>query len=202
MRAGTPTGSRTVRNSTGPSDEEFGRQLTDWAAAILHRNGSPVVTPKDPGVAFEGAAVALYGGRTLGVGVAWGREDLADLVARAARDAAERAGDLTARAVAVSVSVLFDREDFGTDLRLATMKVRPGFDTLRADAAGSPPQIALPGAAVYNGWSKQELAAAVTASAQRPRLHTFRTASWLRDADGVHVLSGGFPGTATDQRAG
>jgi orotate phosphoribosyltransferase len=173
--------------------EEFGRQLTDWATATLHRNDSPVVTPKDPGVAFEGAAVALYSGRTLGVGVAWGREDLADLVARAARDAGERAGDLTSRAVAVSVSVLFDREDFGTDLRLAAMKVRPGLDTLRADTAGSPPRIALPGAAVYNGWSKQQLAAAVTVSAERPRLYTFRTASWLRDSSGVHLLEGGFP---------
>jgi orotate phosphoribosyltransferase len=174
-------------------DAEFGRQLTDWATATLHPNGSPVVTPKDPAVAFEGTAVTLYSGRTLGVGVAWGREDLADLVARAARDAAERAGDLSAHAVAVSVSVLFDREDFGTDLRLAAMKVRPGFDTLRADTAAAPPRVALPGAAVYNGWSKQQLAAALTSSAERPRLRTFRTASWLRHSGGVHVLEGGFP---------
>jgi orotate phosphoribosyltransferase len=172
-------------------DEEYGRQLTDWAAATVHSSSSPVITPKDPGVPFEGAAVALYRGRTLGVGVAWGREDLADLVARAARDASERAGEVSADAV--SVSVLFDREDFGTDLRLATMKVRPGFDTLRADTSGAPPRIALPGAAVYNGWTKQQLAAAVTTEAERPSLHTFRTASWLRDPRGVHVLECGFP---------
>ena len=174
-------------------DEEYGRQLTDWAWASLHPDGSPAVTPKDPGVAFEGVAVALYAGRTLGVGVAWGRADLAELIARAARDATARADEPLPRHVAVSVNVLFDCEDFGTDARLAAMKVRAGFDTLRADADGARPRIALPGAAVYNGWTKHELVSAVTGAAGRPNMRTYRTASWLRSPSGVHVLAGGFP---------
>lgn len=181
-------------------DPEFGRRATDRARAAVGLTAEGPAPP-DPGCSFFGVAVTLYRNRTLGVGVAWGTSGLPDLVTAAAGRAHANAGGGLAADTAVVVTVLFDEERFGGNLALAAMKVRCGLDALRCDSGG-PPRVALPGAAVYNGWTKTQLVEAVSGGADRPALRTYRTVAWLHSTAGVHRLEFGFPARPAVDEAG
>ena len=187
-------------------DPTVGDALTAYASNVLaHETGAAV--PLDSAIPsrFEAVAVTLYRGRTVGSGIAWGRNGVAGLI----REAVERARNSAAGSlndVTVGVSVLHEPEQLGLcAAAYAATKIRKGLDALRCNSAEHSATL-LPGALVYNGWSKKQFVAVAASlagvSPSRPgSFTTYQVASWVRDRRGCRRLSSGFPVRGASSRS-
>lgn len=177
-----------------------GTALTAWAKALLTGAADmAALRPTDDLIAspIEGVAVTLYRGRTRGASVAWGPGPVAERLVEAVNLLRQRSdpAELARGDLAVMIGVLHEAEQLGGDAALAAKKVRRGLDTVRfEDTTGSITTL-LPGALVYNGWSKEQLVSAVCAGMPgRPgRFTTYRTALWLDDGRACRRIRSGFP---------
>jgi orotate phosphoribosyltransferase/AMMECR1 domain-containing protein len=175
-------------------------EITGWAASHLPESTLDAPAPADLPYPIEGVAVSLYRRRTLGVATEWAHEGvpLADLVRQATHAAVKAAGERSLaqlRDAGVMVTVLHERERFADNRTLATMKLRRGLDAVRCDRGDGRsvgPVVALPGALVYNGWTKDQVVAAACADSGGT-LSVYRTVAWLRQGDRVDRIATGFP---------
>jgi orotate phosphoribosyltransferase/AMMECR1 domain-containing protein len=184
------------------TDATFGAAVTNYARSLLPGEPqAPAPTDELLPSSFEAIAVTLYHRGTLGAGIAWGHSNIADLIKdaalRALRSAERTPGrEVEPRRITVSVTVLHEAEQLGVaPLSFVATKVRRGLDALRADSAQHSATL-LPGALVYNGWSKQHLVQEAAKRTQAPvgaAFTTYRTASWANDALGLRQLRSGFP---------
>jgi orotate phosphoribosyltransferase/AMMECR1 domain-containing protein len=176
------------------TDDTVGARLVEFVRGVLDASDPPPLGVSVIESGFEGAAVTLYGRGSLGVGFGWGNNDLAGLLRRATEQAAT--AKLRSTDVAIAVTILHERELLGVvTVERAATKVRRGLDALRADGQSGSATL-LPGALVYNGWTKQRFVkeTARRSGARTPAFTTFRTATWIHDhAYGVKRLISGFP---------
>lgn len=188
------------------NDPATGTALAAWARALLTgADGAGALRPPDHLIAspIEGVAVTLYRGRTLGAAVAWGPGPVADRLAEAVNQLRRRTdpAQLAGEHLAVMVGVLHEAERLGGDAGLAAKKVRRGLDTLRFEDPSGSATTLLPGALVYNGWSKEQLVSAVCGGMPgRPgRFTTYRTPLWLDDGQACRRICSGFPVREPDE---
>ncbi len=180
------------------SDPHVGSTLTGWARRLLR--GSPSSDqPEDDLIAspIHGVSVGLYRRGTIATSIAWGpgpanvriREAVADLRQRVSPSV------LAAADLVIMVGVLSEPERLaGDDPGLAVKKIRKGLDAVRVDG-GERHATMLPGALVYNGWSKEHLVRTLLdlVPSQPSRFTTYQTALWLDDGGHCHRVRSGFP---------
>ena len=187
-------------------DVSLGRRLTDRARRSLvaaAADGAAPTACEAAGieVPHEGVAVTLYANGLAGYGFSDERE-LGAAVDAAARVAWRDPRFVASRTalperIALVVSVLHDGEALpGVVRALVERKVRRGLDavTLFQDARR---MTLLPGALVYNNWTRAQFLEAVErAAGGRRDPHSWRThqvAAWVGERDRVLPLRFGFP---------
>jgi orotate phosphoribosyltransferase/AMMECR1 domain-containing protein len=187
------------------SDPEVGRRLTGWARGLL-RGSTPSDLSDDDLIAspIDGISVALYRRGTLATSIAWGPGPVAARIREAVADLRQRVSPsvLAAADLAIMVGVLYEPERLvGNGTELAAKKIRKGLDTVRVDSGGQHATM-LPGALVYNGWSKEQLVGKLLELVpKRPsRFTTYQTALWLDDGGRCWQVRSGFPVPGRDDR--
>lgn len=199
------------------SDDAVGRAVVGRAAAVVHGRTPTVELPAIMDAAQpDAAAVTVYRNGTLGVGIAWADDDVAEqrtawagavtaLVDRAAAIARHAAGSVPADAT-VMVHLLHEPERLGRcGAELAATKVRKGLDAIRCDR-GDERAVLLPTALVYNSWSKREFVAEaarrVGGADSSTAYTTYRSASWVSTDGRARRIRSGFPALRTARPVG
>ena len=184
------------------ADPAVGAVLTAYAGSLLPNRG-PAGRPADDLVTspIDGIAVTLYYRGTLGSGISWGSTDIAGMIEEAIGRALGTARNAP-EGTTLAVTVLHEPEPLGRcGTNYAAKKVRKALDAIRCDSAGRTATL-LPGALVYNGWSKQQFVEEVARRAGSPRsaaFTTYRTAAWAADEQPSRPLRCGFPVCKDDQ---
>ncbi len=177
------------------TDPATGRALTSYARSLLP-GGAPAALPPHGLVTspIEGVAVTLYRRGTVGSGISWGSDDLPGLTRDATARAVAAAGDVPPD-TSLAVTVLHEPERLGPcGAEFAARKVRKGRDAIRCDGGGRSATL-LPGALVYNGWSKRQFVDDVArrAGSGRGAFTTYRAACWVAGAASSIPVRSGFP---------